>query len=240
MAPPVPIDGGSVSKSSTKPTDEVGVIDVVVLPSHPPPHSSSDQAAAHAVGTRDIIDVDDPLTWTVPVPSTEAGPSAPRRSYPQLMLDRELGKVLQEQKMEVKEEEEVATGAAATSSGVAISHEAPGAVATSAEVSAVEAFRRVPSSPSVGAPVGPLAPHELFFDEPVEPRPRLSARHGKTVHGPGASATLRVQRGRTCSKWDNPRHPLQASVRKAAVMSAAPRIIAGPPSPPSPSGSSWQ
>jgi len=70
------------------------------------------------------------------------------------------------------------------------------------------------------------------MEQRADSRPHKVARVEKATTAPGGSAMPTVRRGRSRSKWDNkPRHPRKAFVRKAAVMSAVPRIVAGPPTP---------
>jgi len=71
----------------------------------------------------------------------------------------------------------------------------------------------------------------------ASPRPRKMARVVGSVAGvPSMVAMPAVSRGRSRSKCDNRlRQPRKVFVRKAAVMSAVPRMVAGPPTPP-PSG----
>jgi len=95
------------------------------------------------------------------------------------------------------------------------------------------------ASPGVGSiALGASAtPRTPAVGEAADPRPRKVARLGKATRSPGGAAVPTVQRGRSRSKWDNkPRHPRKAFVRRAAVMSVVPRMIARPPTPP-PSGS---
>jgi len=239
MASPGPVG----SKTST---EAVEVIDVDAISPVPPSLPSPVQVAAQAVPADEVIDVDEPATWAGPPSSAVAVPATPRTD-PLLKFDGVLGAVLYDQKMEVLAEDAAAattsaTAAAACAAGV-LGMATPGASSAAASVPAVEGS---PSAAVATATPGPnpaspgeasVMPRTPAVDEAADPRPRKVARLGKATRSPGGAAVPTVQRGRSRSKWDNkPRHPLKAFVRRAAVMSVVPRMIAGPPTPP-PSGS---
>jgi len=148
MAPPVPSQGDdgvfkqstgtptegvevvdvSVKQSSSKPAKDVEVIDVDALPSDRVTPSSSGPSVAQAVNTSDVIDVDDPRTWTGPGSFAGAGSSANPPSDPLLKFDGELGEVLYAQKMEVMAEDDMPAPPVAVAATGAVVHDSAAAV----------------------------------------------------------------------------------------------------------------
>jgi len=128
----------SIKHTSKKSNKDVEIIDVDAIPAGEAPTTSSGQAAAQAVNTNKVIDVDDPRSWTGPGSSIASGGVANPRSDPLFKFDGELGAVLHAQKMEVVAEDDVAPlpVAAATTSSVA--REFAADVRSSAEAQATD------------------------------------------------------------------------------------------------------
>jgi len=113
----------------------------------------------------------------------------------------------------------------------------PMAMGSSAAGPSATPDANLPPHPTAGGSAGLAVSAAPANDERASPRPLKMARVvGSVASVPNEVAMPTVRRGRSRSKWDDKlRHPRKAFVRKAAVMTVVPRIIAGPPTP-APSG----
>jgi len=245
---------GHATRSSVKRSAEDGVIDVDAVPAmvQVPSIKAKGKAVAKVARTDEPINVDDPDSWVMPVPSPVGGPSGKGRTQPLMRFGGPLGVAVYEQKMEVLAEE-AGTKACGGASSVGVASTAGGpasvaartAVAARAEMTmstdvAVPADVATPVDVTMPAdvavpadvskPVVAAAPVDAVAPAAVVASDNVAALTVGQVEGVGAFAypsQSRSDRVRASLLRRRPRK----FVRRAAVMAVprAPRMVAGPP-----------